>query len=83
MSMLEIDLTPDLARRIREEAQIQGLSPSDYVRLSLKSLINQPAAGARPKHNVMEFAGAGRRALEGVDVDRFIHEMRAEWDEQP
>ncbi len=83
MSILEIDLTPDLHRRIDEEAQMRGLSPSEYVCLSVADLLSPPILGERPLHDAMEFAGAGREALRGVDVDQFIRELRAEWDDQP
>ncbi len=71
MSILEIDLTPELENRLREEAKRQGLSSSEYAlsaleRMSLpdaesgvKAVSNLATDQDKVGHNIMELHGLG------------------------
>jgi hypothetical protein len=43
-------------------------------------LLREQNAESKSKHNVMDFYGVGRDAWKGVDVQKYINEMRDEWD---
>ena len=83
MSILEIELTPDMAKRLNEKAKKRGLTAKAYAEALLtRDLQDENAANSagEKRHSVMEFYGAGREAWAGVDVQQYINEMRDEWD---
>lgn len=83
MSILEVELYPELEQRIRQEAEKRGVAPSVYVSVSLEDRLGLPGIQTEPLHDAMEFAGASREALQGIDVDKFIREQRDDWDDRP
>jgi hypothetical protein len=44
MAHLTIDITPELARQLQEEASRRGLGISEYVRPALEALVTPPKA---------------------------------------
>ena len=44
MAHLTIDITPELARQLQEEAARRGLEVSEYVRPALEALVTPPNA---------------------------------------
>ena len=44
MATLEIEVTPELEKRLREQAKRQGLPVSDYVRPALEALVTPDEA---------------------------------------
>ena len=82
MSILEIELTPEMKRRLDEKAKRRGLEAKAYAQtLVLQNLQEEDAAhlDSEKRYDVMDFYGAGREAWSGVDVQKYISEMRDEW----
>jgi predicted DNA-binding protein len=84
MSILEIELTPEMEQRLRERARRHGVEAKAYVQTvvmrDLSQEENAAASDGERRFNVMDFYGAGRDAWKGVDVQQYINEMRDEWD---
>lgn len=79
MSILEIELTPEMWERLREKAQRRGLEEKAYVQTMVMRDLSQEEAEP-PKHSIMELHGIGKKAWAGVDVQQYLNEMRDEWD---
>lgn len=79
MSILEIELTPEMQERLREKAKRRGLEEKAYVQTVVIRDLSQEEA-EQPKHSIMELRGIGKGAWAGVDVQQYINEMRDEWD---
>ena len=65
--------------------QFQRLTPDEQFQL-LKDLIaillaKNSQATAKPLHSIMEFEGLGKEIWEGIDVEEYIRQERASWDE--
>ena len=83
MSILEIELTPEMAIRLAEKAKQRGLEAKVYAQtVMLQDLLAEdaPKPANEKQQSVMEFYGVGRDAWAGVDVQQYINEMRDEWD---
>ncbi len=82
MSILEIELTPEMQERLREKAKRRGLEEKTYVQtVVLQDLQEEEAAPeVKKQYNVMDFYGIGSEAWADVDVQKYIHEMRDEWE---
>ncbi len=80
MSILEIELTPEMEQRLREKAKRHGLETKAYAQTVMLRDLAQPET-EQPKHSIMELHGIGRGAWAGVDVQEYINDMRDEWDE--
>ena len=76
MSILEIELTPEMRNRLREKAKRRGLEEKAYV----EAVVTQDLQEEEKRYNVMDFYGSGREAWAGVDVQGYINELRDEWD---
>ena len=82
MSILEIELTPEMAKRLDEKAKRHGLEATAYAQtVMLQDLLTEdaPKPADDKRHSVMEFYGVGRDAWAGVDVQKYVDEMRSEW----
>ena len=77
--ILEIDLSPDMAEQLRAKANQKGISGRDYVRSLVFADLSEEPPQQEALHNAMDFAGVGKEALRGVDVDAFVRGMRDEW----
>ena len=83
MSILEIELTPEMAKRLTEKAKQYGLEAKVYAQTVVRQDLlaeDAPEPAEEKRHSVMEFYGAGREAWAGVDVQQYINEMRDEWE---
>lgn len=79
MSILEIELTPEMAKRLDEKAKQRGLEAKAYAQTVVLQALQEEAPQQR-KHSVMEMHGIGTGAWAGVDVQQYLNEMRDEWD---
>ncbi len=79
MSILEIELTPEMQERLREKAKRRGLEEKAYVQTMVMRDLAQEEPEP-PKHSIMELHGIGKEAWAGVDVQQYLNEMRDEWD---
>jgi hypothetical protein len=80
MSILEIELTPEMRQRLREKAKRRGLEETAYVQtMVIRDLAQEEPDSERP-YSVMDFHGVGRDSWKGVDVQQYLNEMRDEWD---
>ena len=84
MSILEIELTPEMEHRLREKARRRGMEARVYAQVVVARDLAQEEYTAEPvaerRFNVMEFHGAGRDALKGLDVQKYVSDLRNEWD---
>jgi len=79
MSILEIELTPEMQERLREKAKRRGLKEKAYVQTVVMHDLSQEET-EQPKHSIMELHGTSKEAWAGVDVQQYLNEMRDEWD---
>lgn len=84
MSILEIELTPEMEHRLREKALRRGLEAKVYAQSLLLQDLSQEEHATEPtverQFNVMEFHGAGRDVLKDLDVQKYVRDLRNEWD---
>ena len=84
MSILEIELTPEMEKRLAEKARRKGMEAKAYAQtVMVQDLLAEDASivpESEKRYNVMDFYGVGREAWAGVDVQQYISEMRDEWD---
>lgn len=84
MSILEIELTPEMEQQLHERASRRGLEAKAYVQTVVMRDLSQEKDAAdlegERRFSVMDFYGAGRDTWKGVDVQQYINEMRDEWD---
>lgn len=80
MSILEIELTPEMEQQLHERASRQGQSAPAYAQSLLLRDFEQQE-NQKPKRSIMELHGIGKGTWAGVDVQQYINEMRDEWDE--
>ncbi|MCY3573533.1 MAG: hypothetical protein OXG92_05460 [Chloroflexi bacterium] len=62
--------------------QAKALQPSE--RKELLRLLKEIVAvddGIKPPRSLLDLAGLGKEAWQGINVDDYINEMRDEWDE--
>ena len=86
MSILEIELTPEMQARLREKAKQHGLEEKAYVQTMVMRDLSQEAD--QPKRSIMELEGLGaeiwtdqKGAL--LDAQEYVNELRREWDHRP
>jgi len=84
MSILEIELTPEMEQQLHERASRRGLEAKAYVQtVVMRDLLQEEDAvgpeGER-RFSVMDFYGAGRDAWKDIDAQQYVNEMRDEWD---
>ncbi len=76
MSILEIELTPEMERRLREKAKSRGQEAKAYVQTMVLHDLSQVEDSLTPDNdrpfNVMEFHGAGRDAWKDIDVQNYL-----------
>lgn len=84
MSILEIELTPEMEQRLREKAKRRGLETKAYAQtVMLRDLAQQETE--QPTHSIMELEGLGAEIWkdekgELIDAQEYVNELRREWD---
>ncbi len=87
MSILEIELTPDMERRLREKAKRQGLETKVYAQRAVLQAL-QEEASLPPKRSIIELEGLGAelwRDEQGnlIDAQNYVNGLRREWEHRP
>ena len=65
-----------------KKAKRRGLETKAYAQtVVLQDLLTEdaPKRENQKQHSVMEFHGVGREAWAGIDVQKYVDEMRNEW----
>lgn len=67
------------------EKHVASLPVEDRLRLA-ERIVGESAnqingVGEKPKRNIMELHGLGAELWKGIDAQKYIDEMRDEWDE--
>lgn len=75
---ITIDLQPEETTRLAAEARRHGLSLEEYVRGRLAP--DPPPGEPRRKHKITELRGLGKEIWQGVDVKRYLDELRDDRD---
>ncbi len=86
MSILEIELTPEMRERLREKAHRRGLEEKAYVQTVVMRDLSQEEA--QPKHSIMELEGLGAEIWkdekgELLDAQEYVNDLRREWGHRP
>ncbi len=84
MSVLEIELTPEMRQRLREKAKRRGLEEKAYVQTVVMRDLSQEEAEPQ-KHSIMELEGLGAELWRDengtlIDAQVYVDELRREWD---
>ena len=88
MSILEIELTPDMTKRLNEKAKRRGLAAKAYAQtVVLQDLLAEDSL-KQPKRSIMELEGLGAelwRDEKGalLDAQDYVNALRQEWDQRP
>jgi hypothetical protein len=87
MSVLEIELTPEMQERLHEKAKRRGLAEKAYVLSVMLRDLSQEEAEP-PKHSIMELEGLGAEIWKDeagalLDAQEYVNELRREWDHRP
>lgn len=77
-----LELSAELEARLREEAAQHNQNVAEYaVGVLAEKLKGLPVSQSeRPKRSLMELHGLGAELWQGVDVEKYINDMRNEWD---
>lgn len=82
MAHLTIDVTPELARQLQEEAARKGLAVSEYVRLALEALVTPQNAPPRDT-TVSRSEDMGEPATGAMVSDEVLTMVEAIWRDIP
>ena len=82
MSILEIELTPEMERGLREQAKRRGLETKAFVQTVVLQA-SQEEVSQKPKRSIMEMEGLGAdlwRDEDGnlLDAQSYVNELRQE-----
>ena len=83
MSILEIELTPEMAKRLAEKAKQRGLAAKAYAQTVVLEALQEEAPQQR-KHSIMELEGLGAELWKDekgdlLDAQEYVDELRQEW----
>ena len=84
MSILEIELTPEMAKRLAERAEQKGMEAKAYAETIMIQKL-QEEAPRQLKRSIMELEGLGAELWKDehgnlLDAQAYVNEMRQEWD---
>ena len=69
------------------ERHIRGLPAEQRLRLVeivVRELADQtPQTGQETPRNLMDLHGLGKEIWEGIDAQKYVDELRSEWDNRP
>ena len=87
MSILEIELTQEMAKRLAEKAKRRGVEAKIYAKtVVLRDLQEEDVQ--RPKRSIMEMEGLGAELWKDehgllLDAQEYVNELRQEWNDRP
>lgn len=84
MSILEIELTPEMEQRMREKAERSGMEIKEYAQTVMTQNL-QEEAPRQLKRSIMELEGLGAELWKDkhgnlLDAQAYVSELRQEWD---
>jgi hypothetical protein len=62
--------------------QARGLTPNERVELIARLQELLPEAQHTPKHSILELDGLGVGIWQGIDAQKYVEQMRADWDKE-
>jgi hypothetical protein len=65
--------------------QVLKLSPEEQLQLIadlIENIRQTCRIEAKPRYSIMELKGLGKEVWQGIDVDQYIAEERASWDDR-
>ena len=68
------------------ERHIKPLSPTERLRLLAivaQDLAAPPAEQGQHQRSLLELEGLGAEIWQGTDAQKYVDELRAEWDQRP
>ena len=87
MSILEIELTPEMAKQLAEKAKQRGMEAKAYAQRAVLQALQEEAPQQR-KHSIMELEGLGAELWKDetgalLDAQEYVNELRQEWNHRP
>lgn len=68
---------------ILQQAKILSVQErKELIKLLVDSL-DVPEAGTRQQRRLSELRGLGKETWEGIDTQKYVNQLRNEWDERP
>lgn len=68
---------------ILQQAKILSVQErKELIKLLVDSL-DVPEAGTRQQRRLSELRGLGKETWEGIDAQKYVNQLRNEWDERP
>jgi hypothetical protein len=68
---------------ILQQAKILSVQErKELIKLLVDSL-DVPEAGTRQQRRLSELRGLGKEIWEGIDAQKYVNQLRNEWDERP
>lgn len=88
MSILEIELTPEMKRRLDEKAKRRGLEAKAYAQTVIVQDLLAEDVPKQLKRSIMELEGLGAELWKDengalLDAQDYVNELRQEWDHRP
>ncbi len=88
MSILEIELTPELEQRLREKAKRHGLESKPLAQTVMLLALQEEDVPKRPKRSIMELEGLGAEMWKDengalIDAQDYVNGLRQEWNHRP
>lgn len=88
MSILEIELAPEMEQRLREKAKRHGLESRPLAQTVMLLALLAEDTLKLPKHSIIELEGLGTEIWKDengslVDAQDYVDELRQEWDHRP
>jgi hypothetical protein len=89
---LTLELPEEIYEAVRKAAAATGKPPAEWVATHLHrllpsrepNLVEQRTQTAEPsKRSIMELHGLGAEIWQNIDAQRYVDELRDEWDRRP
>lgn len=85
MSILEIELTPEMEQRLYEKAKQSGMETKALAQTMIRQALQAEEVSPKPKRSIMELEGLGAELWKDengtlIDAQDYINDLRHEWD---
>ena len=81
---ITIEVSTEMQAQLRAEAAKRGMDEEECARnLLAEKLIATTPVEAPPTRSIMELHGLGAELWKDINVEKYINDMRDEWDARP
>lgn len=83
MSILEIELTPEMEQRLAEKAQQRGLETKAFAQIVMRQALREEDTSKQPKRSILELEGLGAELWKdengaSLDAQEYVNALRSE-----